>query len=439
MDVTEAGKAMLRAFAALAVIVVLAGALLGLADALRRPEAIKDAARQAFASQSFGDHEGIERIGQHRLSHFSECVGLSTAIAPSAANPASFTLQSPALLWQPPKSICDSLRDQLAGSEQPHYPYSRYWHGYRLVTEPFLSLFSYRSLQLAGGAFLLLSALMVLLPFLPPIARGQASLGRIITVVAVTALTLVMTDLPLLGLTPTHVVSLSVLLLCWACVLRRAGPMDLFHLAPAVFAMGALYNFFDFLYNPDLLAYVIGWTFLLRAVLAERRALGSSLVQAIILQATSLAGYIAMWAAKWALVIVAGRAFGEQTSFPSQDFARWFGGGGGIYRPLQALYEVVIESATMPLGWWPIAACALALLALFALALHRGQAAGVLAVLALALFPLFLLEVKANHTIQHAAFTFRLIPFALILSLAGAASMLGRSPPVTTVARANAG
>ena len=439
MDLIAVVKTSAQALAALAVIVVLACLSLGLADALRRPEAIQDAVREAFATQSFGDPEGIERIGRHRLSHFSECIGLSTAIAPVATNPVTFTLQSPALLWQPPRSICDSLREQLAGTEQPHFAYSRYWHGYRLVTEPFLSFFSYRSLQLWGSAFLILCTFLVLAPFLPPVARGTASPARIATLAAVTALGLVMTDLPISGLTPTHMVSLSVLLLCWAVALRKRGPMELLGFAPWVFAMGAIYNFFDFLYNPDLLAYVLGWTFLLRAVLAEQRPLGASLVQAILLQSTVIAGYIAMWAVKWVLVILAGRIFGEQTSVPSQDFARWFGGGDGVYRPLQSLYELVIESATMPLGWWPIAACLLAWLVLLSIALRRGQATGVLTVLALTFLPLLVLELKANHTIQHAPFTFRLIPFALVLSLAGAAAMLGRSAPVTTIAPEHGG
>ncbi|WP_156771489.1 hypothetical protein [Labrys sp. WJW] len=431
MDPIAIAKTLARALAALAVIAVLACLSLGLADGLRRPEAIKDAVRQAFASQSFGDHEAFERIGRHRLSHFSECIGLSTAIAPVADNPVTFTLQSPALLWQPPKSICDSLRDQLAGTEQPHYPYSRYWHGYRLITEPFLSFFSYRILQLWGGAFLFLCAFLVLAPFLPPVLRGTASPARIATLVAVTALGLVMTDLPISGLTPTHTISLSVLLLCWAVALRKRGPMELLGFAPWAFAMGAIYNFFDFLYNPDLLAYVLGWTFLLRAVLAEQRPLGASLMQAILLQAIVIAGYFAMWATKWGLVVLAGRIFGEQTSVPSQDFARWFGGGDGVYRPLRALYEMLLESAAMPLGWWPIAACLLAWLVLFSLALRRGRAAGALAVLALTLLPMLVVELKANHTIQHASFTFRLIPFALVLSIAGMAAMLGRNGPVT--------
>ncbi|WP_448953798.1 hypothetical protein [Labrys neptuniae] len=426
MNPTDIAKAVLRALAAFAVVVVLASLSLGLADDLRRPEAISQAIRDAFASQSFGDEEGMERIGRHRLSHFSECVGLSTAIAPPAANPVTFTLQSPALLWQPPRSICESLRDQLAGSQQPHFAYSRYWHGYRLVTEPFLSLFSYHSLQLWGGAFLYLCAFLVLAPFLPSLARGTASPGRIVIVLSTPAILLAMTDITMLGLTPTHMVSLSALLLCWAFALRRKGPMELLAIAPSAFAMGAIYNFFDFLYNPDLLAYVLGWTFLLRAALAERRPLRASLIEAVALQVVSIAGYMAMWAAKWGLVLAAGRVFGEQTSVPTQDFSRWFGGGDGVYRPLQSLYELVIESATMPLGWWPIAATALILLALVALAIHRGQAAAVLAVMALALFPLLVLELKANHTIQHAPFTFRLIPFALVLSIAGAAAMLGR-------------
>ncbi|PRH87728.1 hypothetical protein C5L14_07290 [Labrys okinawensis] len=439
MDLTAIAKTVAQALAALAIVILLASLSLGLADGLRRPEAIKDAVRQAFADHSFGDHETFERIGRHRLSHFSECVGLSTAIAPIAANPITFTLQSPALLWQPPKSICDSLRDQLAGTEQPHYAYSRYWHGYRLVTEPFLSFFSYHSLQLWGGGFLILCAFLVLAPFLPPVLRGTANRARIATLLATTALGLAMTDLPLSGLTPTHMVSLSVLLLCWAVALRKRGPMELLGFAPWAFAMGAIYNFFDFLYNPDLLAYVIGWSFLLRAVLAEQRPLGASLVQAILLQGTVIAGYFAMWAAKWGLVVAAGRIFGEQTSVPSQDFARWFAGGGGVYRPLQSLYELILESASMPLGWWPIAACLLAWLALLSLALRRSRAAGALAVLALTLLPLLVLEVKANHTIQHASFTFRLIPFALVLSLAGMAAMLGRAGPVTTVAPEHAG
>lgn len=440
MHIIQARQAIFRALGAFAVIVILACLSLSLADWLRKPEAIQGAVRQAFAEQRFGDAEGMERIGPHRVSHFSECIGLSTAIAPPAEKPLAFTLQSPALLWQAPKSVCQSLGDQLGGSEQPHFAYSRYWHGYRLVTEPFLSFFSYESLQLWESIFLYLCAFLVLAPFLPPVFRGQASTGRIAMLAAVVALGVTMTDLTMLALTPTHTVSFAVLLLCWAVALKKRGPVEFYAFAPWAFAMGAIYNFFDFLYNPDLLAYVVGWSFLLRAVLAERRPLGTALLQAVLVQGATIAGYIAMWAVKWALVLIGGQVFGEQTSVPTQDFTRWFGGGDGVYIPFKAIYEVVLESTTMLLGGWPLAACALAILAILALAVRNGTAGGVLAVMALALFPLLVLELKANHTIQHAPFTFRFIPVALILTMAGAAAMLGRKTTVfTRVAAGSAG
>ncbi len=405
---------------------VLALLSLGLADWLRNPPAIQDAVRQAFAEQRFGDHEAMEHFGGHRMSHFSECIGLSTAIQPSTANSPAFTLQSPALLWQPPKSICQSLQDQLAGMEQPHFAYSRYWHGYRVITEPFLSFFSYASLQRWDAVALYACAMLVLLPFLLPMLAGKAGVGRILTLIAATGLLFVMTDLPMMGLTPTHAISFCVLLQCWATALKRPRTADFHAFVPWVFGMGAAYNFFDFLYNPDLLAYLLGWTFLLRAVLAEQRPLGRSLVEAIVLQGMSIAGYMAMWAAKWGLVILGGWAFGEQTYVPTQDFGRWLGGGDSAYAPFRAIHSLILESATLPLGWLPLAACAAAILLLFVLALRNGTAPGVLSVMALTLFPLFLLELKSNHTLQHGPFTFRLIPFALVLTAAGAAAIVSR-------------
>jgi hypothetical protein len=408
------------------VVVVLALLSLGLADWLRNPQAIQAAVSQAFREDRLGDADGMQRFGPHRISHFSECIGLSTAIAPAADNDLAFTLQSPALLWQPPRPICQSLRDELTAGLQPHFAYSRYWHGYRLVTEPFLSFFSYASLQRWDNVLLLACAFLVLTPFLPAVFSGQASAGRIASLIGAAALLLATTDVTMMGLTPTHTVSFCVLLLCWALALKRPAAADFHAFVPWIFVMGAVYNFFDFLYNPDLLAFVLGWSFFLRAVLAERRALLRSLAEAIVLQGVAIAGYMAMWAAKWGLVLLGGKIFGEQTSVPTQDFGRWLGGGDLAYVPFRALYSLLVESATMPLGWIPLAACAAAILLLLALSLRNGTAPGVLAVMALTLFPLFVLELKSNHTLQHTPFTFRFLPFALVLTAAGAAAMVSR-------------
>ncbi|MDQ0392673.1 hypothetical protein [Labrys monachus] len=427
MNLSPPFKAGLRACCGLAVLVVLALSSLWLADLQRDPAAIRAAVGQAFQDHRLGDGEGVERFGLHRASHFSECVGLSTAILPKAANALWFTLESPALLWQPPKPMCESLRDAVGGqAEQPYFAYSRYWHGYRLLTEPALSFLSYGSLQSLCSLLLGVAALGVIASAVMP---GRSTRWTIRSLAAPCAGLLFLSatvDWQAIARMPTHAVSMAVLLLCWAFAMlpRPSERSGLDTALPAAFLMGAVYNFFDFLYNPDLLAFLLGWSFFMRAV--PGRALRPALSGAVAVQVIAIVGYMAMWAAKWALVRIGGDLLAEKTFMPTQDFNRWIAGGEQAYVPFKASYALLVESTRMPLGWWPLAACAVVLCALLASAVLRRRSAGVLAVTALALFPLFLLELKANHTFMHAAFTFRFVPFALILTTIGAALALRR-------------
>ena len=211
-------KAARNALCGFAAVIVLALLSLWIVDRLRDPVAIQAAIVQAFAENRLGDEEGVERFGLHRTSHFSECVGLSTiilpqaSILPKASNTLWFTLASPALLWQPPKSMCRSLRDQASGQPQPYFDYSRYWHGYRLVTEPVLSFFSYGALQEFCSLLLVLAGLGV-------VAAGGISGPWTIRSLLVTGLALpvlaVTVDWPGISRTPTHAISVAALLACW--------------------------------------------------------------------------------------------------------------------------------------------------------------------------------------------------------------------------------
>jgi len=418
-------KATLRTLRSFVILVAIAFATLCLADWLRNPQAIGRHVAEAFAAQRFGDSGGYEWTGMHATSHFSECIGLSTAIHPAQGNAIWQTLLSPALLWRAPTPICRSLKQAIDGQPgSTYFAYSRYWHGYRLITEPMLSLMSYGMLQSLCAGLLLATGLALAWTLRPLIG----ALGVVVSA----ALILVTTDLPFVASAPTHAISLATLLLGWAFLASRAvRGSDAVALSPSAFVVGALYNFFDFLYNPDLLAFVLGWSFFMANGPTGRLSPRSALLQSVLIQMLAIAGYMAMWAAKWLLVWGGGQIFGSAIWFPAQDFGRWLGGGDQAYVPLRATAALVGEVVKLPFGGPALAACAVCFLALFLVAIRLRQMVPLACLIGLCLFPIATLEVKANHTLMHAAFTFRFVPFALVLTTMGAAGLLrAKAPPV---------
>jgi len=421
-----------RLFAVLwrsAVGLLLLGALglgaLVLADSTRDPDAIAAAVRQAFTERRLGDANGFDYANGRELSHFSECIGLSTAISKDSEPPLWFSLTSPALLWTAPIPMCRTLQDEVAGTPTSrYYAYSRYWHGYRLLTEPVLSRFSYATLQWLCAGLLAIATLGFALAAI----RGTNSMQPLAAIGAV----LLTTETAFLFMTPTHAVSFSVLLGAAALVLHLAGDADdrADRLFPPVFLLGAAYNFFDFLYNPDLMMFLAGWGYLVTRLGREPPATGRALAQAIALQMASVAGYVAMWVLKWMLVYAGGLIYGATPWLPADHVNRWLAGGEHGYLPFAATLALIRQSIATPQTALLMGASILGYAIALLLALRQGRAYAVLALGGLWLAPLAIVEVKAGHTIMHAPFTWRLLPWAAAMTAAAALAVLRRAEPI---------
>ena len=144
-----------------------------------------------------------------------------------------------------------------------------------------------------------------------------------------------LSGLPLVYVTPTHAISLSVLIWAAAAVLlAQPGRTDGGLLLLAT-GLGAAYNFVDFLYNPGAMAMMAGGAFLLAAGRRREPTAGDA-AMAGALALAALAGYAAMWGLKW-LISVPGYLFGD-ADFPilPGDFGRWMAGLSEGYVPLRA-------------------------------------------------------------------------------------------------------
>ena len=405
--------ALWRALAGLLVLALIGLAGLVVADQTRRPDAIAAAIAQGFAEGRLGGADGFDRIWGRELSHFSECIGLSTALNREAYAPVWFAIASPALQWAPPSPMCRTLQDEVEGhSSSRYYPYARYWHGYRLLTEPILSYFSYAALQGACAALLGLAAVALFAAAGRAVGFALAALALLLPALATESLWL--------WLTPTHAISFASLMLGAALLMRQARGREggAPALAASAFLAGAVYNFFDFLYNPDLLVFLAGWAGLMAAA-RDGSPLGPRLRQAVLAQGAALAGYIAMWALKWLLVYASGR-YGFMPWFPSGDINRWLAGGEHGFVPLAATLAVLGYSVDTLPSALAMAACGLGLTAAATLALRQGKGFCLLALGALWLAPIAMLEAKAGHTIMHAPFVGRFVPWAAAFTLAGA-------------------
>lgn len=342
------------------------------------------------------------------LSNFSECIGSSISV--NRADPGFWrSLESNAILWQPPKKICQSFADYMdapEGSDVKWFAYSRYWHGYRIVTQTVLSFFSYETLRLFCLAGLAL-AFAVWTIFQARLLGPYFALGF-------AAALLLCTDIALAFLTPTHAISLTALFLASALISQRSISNRFVQLIPYCFIAGAIYNYFDFLYNPDLLVLLTGISIALIGI-HRKQELGSLTGHILSCQLAVLVGYFSMWVSKW-LLVASGRAlFGQNPGLPISDFSRWIAGGDSIYHPLSTL--VVLSKTAWRFGENALVLPAFAGLGLVCAAwlIRSGRWRTVAAFGLVVLLPLGMLEAKATHTIVHGSFTFRSVPAAISL------------------------
>jgi hypothetical protein len=180
---------------------------------------------------------------------FTECVSLSVA------------LDSQRDLWRTALATtmhsrmidpCSELYKSVRGESTELMDYSRYWHGYRLLLWPVLAHSDVLTLRVITA---LLVATGVVLFFVG--LRGTIGLTPTIIIVATMFL---LTDLWHIWRVTTHGLSMFVVLGgagAFACQLRLSVNQYLWIVSAA--ALGALFNFVDFLINPPMMPMLLSF------------------------------------------------------------------------------------------------------------------------------------------------------------------------------------
>lgn len=345
---------------------------------------------------------------------FSECMALSILAHEAGKPDLRATLAMEALKWDGATPLCKSLGRALAdeGAVQ-WFSYSRYWHGSLTMQRLWLDGHGYASLM-ALTHFLALASLA---------AFGLALAWRVSGVAAAVTVGLgyFLSDLAFASHLPTQGISLAALFGGVAVFLVLPRRWNSESLGLAAFAVGTAYNYFDFLYNPGLLAGLLGWSVVLTGIGSTKpvdlawRAGG--------ITAMALTGYIAMWAAKWLLccLYMAGSFDFFAILGPSNAMHWALGGEAGVW-PLEAIW--ILTGAAFR-AWWsgPVA---LAAIALALAAVWQRRVLGLLWLPALPLgLTLLTLELASGHSVSH-GFTVRAIPWVVAAFCGGAAYLAER-------------
>jgi hypothetical protein len=315
------------------VLVVVLSAVAGLgmhliAELIARPDAIQTSVLDGFSQRLVGDKSIATELVGRPQRHFSECIAFSILTNSRVEGALSRIMKMEANLWTPPDTMCSIY---LAGASDATsvqwFSYARYWHGYLIFHKVILSFVDYRAfLKLINT--LLVTALIV---FAVTLARRFQLFPTLVLLVIFLLLSPGLWS----WLNPTNIVSFSSLLLIGA-YFDRYGADRAFPEATcvAVFA-GAVFNFFDFLYFPALLAAMVCW---LRAIHQVGSRTATIDRTPLLLGVASLTGYLAMWAVKWGI----GFIWIEQVQAPmAVDFSRWMFGGGGPYVPFAATVSIL--------------------------------------------------------------------------------------------------
>ncbi|MEO9875057.1 MAG: hypothetical protein ABJM26_06705 [Anderseniella sp.] len=393
----------------LMIIVGLGSAALVLSESHKSTENIEAAVREALETGPF-DRDG-QRVIWHYQSNFAECqvVSMGLKIQGTALQSAFRALS---IRWKKPDPYCHQLASYLDGGEQPWRSYFRYWHGSRLVMHPVLSHASYRTLQVICYGLLFVSVASMLVMTGMSLGTGYA--------LALTLSLVVTTDTILRGFSPTHAVSLSALTLLVGIIswsLTR-NPDNLRSIILTCFTAGAVYNYFDFLYNIELLVLLAGVVFWKTSV-TDFREFKTGAIGIVTCQAAVLSGFVAMWGAKWLLMAVIGT--GSSTSwFPAGNIGTWLAGGNQQYVALAALlanghkaWMYGVNMVVLPV--------ALTVGAVAAFVCWRQKRIQLLALLCVALLvPAAIMEGKSTHSIVHAGFTSKVVSMAFMILAIGA-------------------
>lgn len=395
--------AAVRALALCAVLSGLAAVLaytsFSLSDHARVAQAMRDADPVVL-----GAREG----GRFAVNYFPECVAVALLLREASRSDAAAPFRAEAILPPEGERICDTVRRALNGeADMPWFTYARYWHGYLTVHRAVLSHAGYETLRWGTGLAAMLSTLVFFVAFL----RRVGPTAAICAALPVLALL----DWSSLMLLPTHAIALSALFGAAAWFASGAAQRTPQGQLIAAAMAGAIYQFFDFLYHPALLALLVSFTAAAAVEERQRLAVGFWCF------AAALGGYGALWSGKWVLALGL-MAQGETIFlFTGGDFGRW--AAGAIWPG-----EATAQLTAFAFGAQPFTALAM-ILAGIAIVVMRRPDPRAFAVRALpCLLAVIVLEVKSAHTLAHIEFTFRDIVFIAALTLAALAHAAQTAP-----------
>ena len=360
------------------------------AELVLRPDAVRSNVLDGFSQRLVGDESIATDLVGTPQRHFSECIAFSILTNPRVEGALSRIMKMEANLWTPPETICSTY---LAGtsdtSQVQWFSYARYWHGYLILHKVILSFVDYRAFLKLINA-LLVSALVIF-------AVTLASRFQLFPTLVLLVVFLLLSPSLWSWLNPGVAISFSSLLLVGAYFDRYAADRLWPDAASAAVFAGAVFNFFDFLYFPALLAAMLCWLAAIHQVGSRAATIDRT---PLLLGMVSLAGYLAMWAVKW--LIGLGWSHFEPVQAPMVgDFSRWMFGGGGPYVPFAATVSILdrLLQPMLSLGLVCVVAAAYLLLAI------RFRTPFLLYTLRTSILPaalaVFVLEGMARHSLAH--------------------------------------
>jgi hypothetical protein len=234
----------------------------------------------------------LERMRGIQLTPTStteECVALGTGLQPGVAGLHNAIMSARPLADIDHGYPCDFLLAAIAKNPSvTWWPYPRYWHGYRVLIDPWLTYLPIYPLR-----YLMLAAMIAALSWL---AFELRSLVGVDAALALIVPTVVLSDLWFCWIYAVHAIPITFIFAGSALIARTARHpgRDLILIA---MLLGSVFNYIDLLHNvpwqPMLIAFV--------ALATGRR--GS---EALAIVVAWFAGYSLTWASKWAIACAAG-------------------------------------------------------------------------------------------------------------------------------------
>ncbi|MEZ5920106.1 MAG: hypothetical protein R3C60_02020 [Parvularculaceae bacterium] len=338
----------------------------------------------------------------------TECIGMSVGLYQSGDPPPTLFLRAVTA-----ESVygCDPFMAWIEnGAPQVTRDYFRYWHGYAVIARPVLAVMTYNDLR-----GLLLTASILLLTWL------SINLGRDFGVGTGVAFALPFLVLNFMGLMVVATKAFSFMLAMAGALaarhLRKNEPPLLFF-----FGLGALTAYVDFFTMPFFIFTLAMMVWLIYRLHDGRKTSWTDLFFCLAFWGAGWAGFIIIKILIAALVLKTD-AFGDAAS---AAFFRVHGASQYVKSLIPG--AATVENIVAMKSVWAPTALVLFVIAPFATKTRRSTLRSVWRknrpLLAIALAPLFWLEIFSNHSQIHAAFTqVNLAPAFIVAGL-----VLFRSP-----------